>query len=65
MKARATLAAALLALAACAARKPSSGDSLPEVEAEPVLRLVEVRGLSDANGMRLVAQMSRAPESIR
>lgn len=65
MRARATIAAALFFLAACAARRPGSGDALPDVEAEPVLRLVEVRALSDANGLRLVAQMSRPPDSIR
>jgi len=65
MKARAAIAAAsLLVLAACPARRPS-GDAIPEVEAEPVLRLVEVRGLSDAGGLRLVAQLSRPPEGIR
>ncbi len=66
MRARsAMVASALLLLAGCAARRGSSSDGLPEVEPEPVLRLVEVRGLSDASGTRLVAQLSRPPEGIR
>lgn len=61
------VASALFLFAACAARQPAPGnpaEPVPEVEPEPTLRLVEVRGLSDSLGTRLVAQFSRPPEKI-